>query len=443
MISQRLQHKASQALIMSQQMQQSLKILQMTASELQTYIQSVTNENPFVDLPGIENVEEGPTLLSNHEMRYEAVGNHREGVGIDVAYKISLQEYLEHQINIVLYEPGDIIIATHMLSLLDENGYLREKVADIANVLKATPGHVMRVLTKLKELEPTGVFACNLQERISLQLKERCIDDVYVFKVLENLDMIPYTTNYDLAKKLQLSTAQVAHAIDLIKSTDPYPCSFFNSEQSTRIPDAEIYKAEDGTLKVKLNESSMPKVFLNSQYFDAVYSQAKNNTERKFCLDKMKSATWMQKCIYQRFETIHNVLTAIIDIQADFFNHGIDYLKPMTLSDVAKATGLHESTISRVSNNVLATPLGIHEIKYFFSNRINSSIFEDSVSSKTVKAKIKLLVDSEAETGIVLSDEQIVSSLLEIGIQISRRTVAKYRDALKILPSHIRKKMLR
>ncbi|MCE2991951.1 MAG: RNA polymerase factor sigma-54 [Candidatus Jidaibacter sp.] len=453
MLDQKLSQKTSQTLIVSKQMQQSLKILQMTSADLSEYLQNEIQDNPFVELETQDqlsiSVEQGSDEIDTSNywqdeeyLRYNvANNNHTTSEDNIESHKISLKEHILEQANICFAQEKDKFIASYLTDLLDQNGYLKESIDSVARTLRCKKQVIETVLKKLKTFDPIGVFASDIAECLTIQLREQGIVDKKIYDLISNLDMIAKGHFEKLIKQLKINNEIFASYMKVIRSLDPKPARNFNYEFTrSKIADAFIYKNQNGDFAAKLNPAAFPSVFVNSKYFEQVYQHAKSAEEKRFCSNKLQIANWLLRSVTQRAETILRVVTKLSEIQHEFLTSGLDYLKPMTLSDISKMLELHESTISRISNKYVGTPFGVFEIKYFFSNALSSNISENLISTRSVKSKIKQLIETESETKKILSDDEIAKLLTEGGVNISRRTVAKYRDILGINPSHLRKK---
>ena len=459
MTEQVLSYKTSQALVISKQMQQSLKILQMNSLELRDFLSQEVEYNPFLEYAeqGSSNSEydnnnnspehapEMPTDWQEENfLRYEKSSqtNSNDNSNSDnFVNKISLKGHLEQQLIHEKFTEKERFIALYITDCLDENGYLRENITDISLFLKTAESSLVKVLNKLKKLDPTGCYANSLEECLILQLEERKLLTPVINKLIFKLGEIAKGEVKKVSKELGLTSDELMEKLSIIRSLDPKPGRNYSSDSTrNREIDAFIFKDEKGDFKARLNNQILPSIFLNSKYYDQVLKNAKTNSEKKFCNERMQNASWLLRSVTQRSESILKVTNQIIETQYEFLENGLDHLKPMTLSDIAKRLSVHESTISRLSNKVIATPLGVFEIKFFFTNSLSSNISENMISTLTVKRRIKELVDEENKSS-VLSDDEIAKALNDNGINISRRTVAKYREALQIAPSNIRKRL--
>jgi RNA polymerase sigma-54 factor len=458
---QKLTQKATQSLVLSKQMQQSLKILQMSTLDLKGYVEGELEINPFLEVSSSNegaslnespaNSNEGNEFNSNSQwqeesyLRYEKNYRHSdtdkdffENLSND---NESLKEHLFKQLNIIITDPKERLIAAYLTDVLDENGYLSDTLEEIAEQLKIELEDIRNVLNKLYKLEPNGCYATGMKDCLKIQLREakRLTDALEV--VVNNIE---YVANGDIkafCKVTGMEREVLSECMEIIKTLDPKPGRNYGKE-GVRIvvPDAYISIDHKGQTKIALNSESLPKMFVNSKYFGNIVEQAKNKDEKRYCTEHVQNANWLIKAIQQRNETIFKVAQEISNHQYEFFLRGISYLKPMTLADIAKKVGVHESTISRISNKILATPMGTYEIKFFFNTALTSSISENMVSATAVKQRIKEIISGETVEK-VLSDDEIAKLLNESGTNISRRTIAKYREQLKIPPSNLRKRL--
>ena len=457
MTEQVLSHKTSQALVISKQMQQSLKILQMNSIELREFLSQEAEANPFLEfsesgnnskLDYENNSDPAPEIPTDWQeenfLRYERTSQAKSNDNSSsdqLINKISLKDHLEQQIIHEKFSDAERLMAIYITDCLDDNGYLRESLKEIASFLKTSEQKIIPVIAKLKKLDPTGCYSSNLEECLLIQLEEKKLLNPAFKELVSRLQDIAKGEVKKVARDLSLSPEKLMEMLGVIRSLDPKPARNFSSDASrNREIDAFIYKDAKGEFKTRLNTQTLPSIFLNSKYYDQVLKNAKNPTEKKFCNEKMHNASWLLRSITQRSESILKVVNEIIETQYEFLENGIDFLKPMTLSDIAKRLSVHESTVSRLSNKVVATPRGVFEIKFFFTNSLSSNISENMISTLTVKRKIKELIESENKSA-VLSDDEIAKALNDNGVNISRRTVAKYREAMQIAPSNIRKRL--
>lgn len=445
MLDHKLTVKTVQSLTMTKQLQESLRVLQMNTFELKEYLDNQLIENPFMEL------SEGPYPNGDEsleDLRYESVQakNDRHGFNEDYISKqmgsqVTLKRHLTEQIYIEINNFKERLIALRCTDLLDENGYLREDITEISSVLKCSAKEIESVLNKLKQLDPTGVYAQNLQECLELQLKEQsAFDDIYAF-ILSNLELVAKGEINKLIKNAGISGEEFKFRMETIKALNPKPGrNFFTDMSITLVPDAFVFFDSRSNLVVKLNNEHLPSINLNSDFYKETLENLKTKEEINFCKNKFHNAMFISRALEQRANGIFNVVNAIANIQYEFFEKGINYLKPMTLNDIAQATGLHESTISRICNKTISTTIGTFEIKFFFSSKLKSTFAENIYSSKSIKNMIKELIEGEQPRNI-LADDKIAELLQARGIEISRRTVTKYRESMQLPSSHERKRL--
>jgi RNA polymerase sigma-54 factor len=297
---------------------------------------------------------------------------------------------------------------------------------------------VEKVLTQLQRFEPTGVFARNLAECLAIQLRERNRYDPAMQALVENLSLLACRDIPQLLRVCRVDAADLAEMAAEIRALDPKPgLQFDGAIAQPVVPDVFVRPQAGGWL-VELNSDSLPRVLINTRYYAEVSSAPRNKAAKDYLAEKYQSANWLVKALHQRATTILKVSREIIRQQEGFLRHGVQHLKPLVLRDIAQAIGMHESTVSRVTTNkYMLTPRGIFELKYFFTSAIAASGGGDALSAEAVRFRIKSLIDSEAAE--ILSDDRIVEILLKDGVDIARRTVAKYREAMNI-PSSVQRR---
>ena len=457
MFDQKLYLKGAQALVLSKQMQQSLKILQMTNIELSEYISQQSELNPFIELESgkedsissnikhNDNEEIDNAWQTDSYLRYESASSAQGYASIENLKddRKGLKEYLIEQVNLCFPDKKDRMIAYYITDTIDANGYIGESVENIAYLLQVEKSHINHIISILQTFDPVGVYATDLKSCLNIQALENYSDEPDLIKLIENLDMIAKAEFNKIAKKIGCSLDRVKDLIKILQRLEPKPGRNFAHEVvKSKIADAFIIEDHGGVFYSKLNTEILPKIFVNSVYFTKISETTRNASEKKFCAEQFQSANWLLKSIYQRSETIIKITDCIAKEQRDFFKYGLDYLKPMTLAYIAEKIGMHESTISRVSNKFVSTPRGVYEIKYFFTNALTSNVSDDLISTKSVQQKLKDLIEMEKSGNATFSDDELAEKLNELGVNISRRTVAKYRTMLNIAPSHIRKRRL-
>ncbi|MBW1971757.1 MAG: RNA polymerase factor sigma-54 [Deltaproteobacteria bacterium] len=465
--------KLTQQLIMTPQLQQAIKILQLSRLELRELINQELKENPLLEeeldtseenenTQQLQDLEEEPiddefkNESSKMEMDWESF---MESYNIEpppvwekeapkdlsfeniISSPQSLQDYLLWQLKMSHFSSKEEEIAEFIIGNIDDNGFLKETVENIATELAITPEKVEEVLNKIQQFEPLGVGARDIKECLLLQAKKKFPQDMIVQEIIKNNLNFLQNKNYTaLSKKLKVSKETIYEAVKKILKLNPKPgASYGDFQVQNIIPDLFVFKVDNDYIIV-LNDDGLPRLRISSYYRKlfkdkkGIYSEAK-----EFIQEKLKSATWLIKSIGQRQQTLYKVAKSIVKFQRDFFDKGINYLKPLILKDVADDIGIHESTVSRATNNkYLQCSHGIFELKFFFTHSIDSIEGKD-VSSTTVKNMIREIIASE-DPRKPLSDQEIVKTLKEKNISIARRTVSKYRELMNILPSNQRKK---
>jgi RNA polymerase sigma-54 factor len=355
----------------------------------------------------------------------------------------TLQQHLEWQLNMLDVVEADREIALEIIGALDEHGFLvgERPTEEIAIRLEVSVDHVERVLAIVQGFDPVGIAARDLTECLLIQLRVMGNHDRLVERMIRLYMPELEKRNFQaIAKAEEVALEDVGRALQVIQKLDPRPARNFGGEDSIYItPDIYVHKVGDEYVIVQ-NEDGLPMLRV-SNYYKAALANGMNGEAKSYVQDKLRSAQWLIRSIHQRQRTIYRVMESILKFQRDFFDRGIDHLKPLILRDVAEDIGMHESTISRVtSNKYVHTPQGIFELKYFFNSSIGRSEGDD-VASASVKHRIKQLIDAEPPKR-PLSDQAIVEMLKKENIEIARRTVAKYREAMGILSSSKRRKIL-
>jgi RNA polymerase sigma-54 factor len=352
----------------------------------------------------------------------------------------TLREHLLEQIGTDLSDPADRVIALHLLDLLDEAGYLRAGLDGVAQLLGCETGRVEAVFSRLQQFDPPGVFARDLPECLALQLCDRNRLDPAMQTLLENLPLLAARNIAALVRLCGVDAADMADMIAEIKSLDPRPGLAFDPPLSQPVvPDILLRAQPDGGWIVELNSDTLPRVLVNSRYCAQIRRVTRSKEEKDYLTERLQAANWLVKSLHQRATTILKVAAEIVRQQDAFFRRGVRSLRPLILRDIADAIGMHESTVSRVtSNKYMATPRGLYELKYFFTSSIPASHGDGSHSAEAVRHRIRGLIGAEPP-GDTLSDERIVELLREAGVDIARRTVAKYREAMRI-PSSVQRR---
>ncbi|MEO0976852.1 MAG: RNA polymerase factor sigma-54 [Pseudomonadota bacterium] len=499
-ISTKLEMRQSQSLVMTPQLMQAIKLLQMSNLDLVSYVEAELERNPLLEkgegeagegsapdasgadqvpdstngaAEGAEEPNAGDWMQNDLETGSEAIASRMDtdlgnvfpdepGVPASpdpvqlktgdsyknasssaasedynleafVAEEASLGTSLEEQMNLALGDEADKLIAGHLINSLDENGYLYLDLNDTADQLGVDLGRVETVLGVLQTFEPAGVFARSLAECLKLQLIDKNRFDPAMEALIDNIELLAKRDLQTLRKICGVDDEDLIEMIAEIRALDPKPGSAFGSALvQPVVPDVFVRPANDGTWAVELNSDTLPKVLVNQTYYATVIKTARNETEKEYLTDSLQTANWLAKSLDQRAKTILKVSTEIVRQQDGFLTYGIEHLRPLNLKTVAEAISMHESTVSRVtSNKYMATPRGIFELKYFFSSAISGTGEGDSHSAESVRHRIKTMIDGE-DPKAILSDDTIVKTLKGDGIDIARRTVAKYREAMKI-----------
>jgi RNA polymerase sigma-54 factor len=479
----RQQLKMSQQLVMTPQLQQAIKLLQLSRLELVDLVRQELEENPILEetsdqaldeedgLPEGERSddsigEELPVQDSIPEVSGESEGladidwqSYLEGYSIGgttadnyeededrpsyeslLTKGTSLAEHLLWQLGLSRIHPRDCHIATELIGNIDEDGYLKVPLEEISEAVSANVNDVERILGLVQKFDPAGVGARSLQECLLIQVRQLDMQDSLVEIMLrDHIDSIEARRFNVIAKELEIAVDDVLAAIRFISTLDPHPGRAYGQEDVHYVlPDIFVHRIGDEYV-VTLNDEGLPNLRINSFYRSALSGgKAVDSKTGEYIQEKMRGAVWLIKSIHQRQRTIYKVTKSIVKFQKDFFDRGIDYLMPLVLRDVAEDIEMHESTISRVTTNkYVQTPQGLYELKYFFNSSINTT-GGDSIASESVKSRIKEIV-AEENPKKPFSDQKIVELLEKKGISIARRTVTKYREMIGIRSSSERK----
>jgi RNA polymerase sigma-54 factor len=357
-----------------------------------------------------------------------------------VAAETTLADHLAEQLALAVTDPVQRLIGQYLIDLVDEAGYLPADLSHVSEQLGATPAEVERVLSVVQKFDPPGICARGLSECLAIQLRERDRYDPAMRALVENLDLLARRDVASLRKICGVDDEDLADMIGEIRQLDPKPGLKFSSARvQTVVPDVFVRPGPDGGWLVELNSDTLPKVLVNQSYYSELAGNLRKGEEKSYFADCLQNATWLVRALDQRARTILKVSTEIVRQQDGFFQHGVAHLRPLNLKVVADAIQMHESTVSRVTaNKYMATPRGIVELKYFFTAAIASADGGDAHSAEAVRHRIKQLIDAENPNEI-LSDDAIVEMLRAAGIDIARRTVAKYREAMRI-PSSVQRR---
>jgi RNA polymerase sigma-54 factor len=368
-----------------------------------------------------------------------------DGDGRLAAREPTLVEHLSAQAALVGFDVVDAAIAAALIDGVDEGGYLRTDLFELAERLGCDLERIEAVLPRLQAFEPTGVFARDVRECLMLQLIERNRCDPAMQALLDNLDLLARRDMAALRKACGVDDEDLREMIGEIRALTPRPGAAFGGEVTAAVsPDVFVREAPGGLWHVELNTDTLPRLLVDQRYHARVAGGARSAQEKAFVSDCLSTANWLVKSLDQRAKTILKVSSEIVRQQDAFLAYGVEHLRPLNLKTVADAIGMHESTVSRVtSNKYMATPRGLFELKFFFTSSIGASDGGEAHSAEAVRHKIRALIDAEAGQAEVHSDDRIVEILKEAGVDIARRTVAKYREALRIPSSVERKRLLR
>ena len=496
-LSQRLQIRQSQALVMTPQLMQAIKLLQLSNLDLVAYVEAELERNPLLD----HSVEDGPAEAESNGTSspdgppadgesWNANGAESNGSAIDerldarvedvfpddaepprprsaegpagysewaavgagghddseynleafVSAETTLADWLREQLTLAISDPRRRLIGQYLIDLVDEAGYLGSDVASAAEKLGTSVKEVDAVLEILQAFDPPGICARDLAECLTLQLKERDRFDPAMQALISRLDLLAKRDFATLRKVCGVGDEDLVDMIAEIRRLNPKPgLAFGSAVVQPIVPDVFVRPGPDGGWIVELNSDTLPKVLVNQTYYAEVSATARRDTDKSYLAECLQSATWLVRALDQRARTILKVANEIVRQQDGFFVHGVEHLRPLNLKTVAEAISMHKSTVSRVTaNKYIATSRGIFELKYFFTSAIAASHGGEAHSAEAVRHRIKQLIDAETAAG-VLSDDTIVDKLREAGIDIARRTVAKYREAMRI-PSSVQRR---
>jgi RNA polymerase sigma-54 factor len=471
-IQQKLHTKLVQKLILTPSLQQAIKLLPMSTLELSELLNQEIVENPLLEEVPTEELQPaeqqqdkaaeqpaaekpdtwddadyeyffGDYLDDGYRSRQPSEVKELPPIENTLSTSGSLSDHLMWQLSLQTSDDLLVEIGKAIIGNLDDDGYLVASVEEIAAMGDWPVTEVERALQHIQTFDPIGVAARDLQECLWLQIRHLGLEGTPTEKIVtEHLRLLQNHQVPEIARKLGMSIEDLKEHVEIIRNLDPKPGSRYNPSQSQYvIPDVYVIKVEDQYVAA-LNEEGLPQLRISPVYrrlLDKAGGTAESNDEtRAYVKDKFRSALWLIKSVDQRQKTIHKVATSIINFQREFLDHGIEHLRPLVLRDVANDIGMHESTVSRVVNNkYMHTPQGVFELKYFFHSGISSS-YGESVSSVTIKQRIRKIIENE-DPRKPLSDSKIVSILQKEGLMLARRTIAKYREELKIPTSNQRK----
>jgi RNA polymerase sigma-54 factor len=448
--------KLAQQLIMTPQLQQAIKLLQLSRLELQEYIDSELEKNPLLDVEIArvredtpESVKEKEQLRQRWDAYLETYGqdnipyyedDERPSIESTTCKPEGLMDHLLWQLRLNDFTDKEQEVGLFIIGNLDHNGYMGLDAEAICQETGSTPDIVESVLVKVQRFDPPGIAARDLKDCLRIQARILDLENTLVWRIIDSHLEDLQTKNYNkIAQELSATVDDVAQAAQIIVNMEPRPARDYSDDPPQYIvPDVYVVKME-GEYMILLNEEDLPMLKLNKEYQIMMKSDNMGKMAKDYLSDCYKSAQWLLKSIQQRQNTLCKVTESIVKFQKDFLDHGITNLKPLVLRDVADDVGMHESTISRVtSNKYVHTTQGTFELKYFFNSGISKSD-GSFVASQSVKNEIENIIKVE-DAKHPLSDQAIAHKLKGKGVRIARRTVAKYRELLGILPSNRRKK---
>jgi RNA polymerase sigma-54 factor len=485
-LRQRLDQRQVQKLILAPALQQAIKLLPLTNLELIEVIDDELSQNPMIEIEdeaqerkpkdsetvaaeeaGVKNKEGLLESLSLESTEPKLSGEpasdnvlagfqdylddgfrphfseNREAVSLEntISRTASLWDHLNWQASLTFFDPEDRELAEKVIGDINEDGYLSSAVEEMARLNRTTPEKIEALRAKIKTFDPVGCGSRDLGEALLAQMDQLQVQDEIVRTIVaKHLPLLERSDFAQLARILGIAMPEVRARIDLLKTLDPTPGRKYTEERTSYVvPDISVTK-EGEEWKVDLNDEGLPRLRISGYYRQLLAKAAEGQPEAyHFLKDRLKKALWFMRSLDQRNQTIHKVARFIVDRQKEFFEKGIDYIRPLTLMEIAQDIGVHESTVGRVvANKYMMTPRGVFSLKYFFHKSLQGNYGED-VSSLKVKDRIRKLVEAE-ERDRPLSDIEIGELLAREGLNIARRTVAKYRNQLKIEPSHIRKR---
>jgi RNA polymerase sigma-54 factor len=490
-LSAKLQLRQSQSLVMTPQLMQSIRLLQFSHLELSAFIAREIEKNPLIELDGGEGAQSSPDAEAEpvHEAAQPDIGAELEisteaieerldtslenvfdadltsapprtaqsdpwksvSSGISgsgepqdldhwCAAETTLEAHLSAQAAMTFRDAADRLVAAEIVGSIDDDGYLRLEASEIAERLGTHEARVERIIATIQSFDPPGVGARNLAECLAIQLAEKDRLDPAMRTLLANLELLARRDFAELCRLCRVDREDMAEMVREIRDLQPRPGSAFQSSPvETVIADVLVWARPDGSWAVELNAETLPRILVNRSYHATVTRACRNEAEKAFMTDCLQNATWLAKSLDQRAQTILKVAAEIVRQQDLFLAKGVEYLRPLNLRTVADAIKMHESTVSRVtSSKYMMTPRGLFELKYFFTQAIASNTGAEAHSAESVRHRIRQLVEAETSKD-VLSDDAIVEILRGSGIDIARRTVAKYRESMNI-PSSVQRR---
>jgi len=485
MLKQRLDQRQIQKLILAPALQQAIKLLPLTNLEVVEVINEELAENPMLELeeetddgasaPAANEKEgaaetapaEGENVLEAGDVPAEGEGDaerdefeayfaqffddgfnsyspeRKEAPSLEntLSRSPSLWDHLNWQANLTFFEPLDKAVAEVVIGNINEDGFLTQSEEEVAQAAGADIERVRRVRDQIKMFDPVGAASLDLKEALLAQMDDLGLTDDITRTIVSNHLALLEKSDYPLlAKTLGIPLNEIRVHIEVIKRLDPAPGRKYSQDRTTYVVPDIVVNKEGEEWQVSLSNEGLPRLRLNTYYRRLLHQASRSNQEAyRFLRDKLKKALWFLRSLDQRDRTISRVARYIVDKQKDFFEKGIDYIRPMTLMEIAQEIGVHESTVGRVvANKHLVSPEGVFPLKYFFHKSLSGDMGEE-ISSLMVKDRIRKLVENE-DRERPLSDQEIEELLAKQGLRIARRTVAKYRQQLNLAPSHIRKR---
>ena len=499
-VTQRMDLRQSQSLVMTPQLQQAIKLLELSNLELSDYVERELEQNPLLerddenrsdvdrdsdgdgaqdesadadsadsadsmdsaefatsdvladsaDLPldtdydNLWSDDSPPVALPSSLNNWDSGGRGGSaddgGLEQTLGSAINLRDHLLAQLGLSVIDPTDRMIGLQLIDMIDEAGYLRGDLEQVAELLGCTVARVEATLARLQEFDPPGIFARSLAECLALQLRDRDRLDPAMQALLDNLHLLASRDREALMRICGIDGEDLVEMVAEIKALNPKPALAYEMVVASPVtPDILMHRQAAGEWIIELNNETLPRVLIDNAYVARISREAKGKAERDYITERLNSANWLVKSLHQRATTILKVATEIVRQQEAFFLHGVQHLKPLIRRDIAAAIGMHESTVSRVTTNkYLATPRGIYELKYFFTASLAHADGGDAHSAEAVRSRIRHLIETEPADA-VLSDDRLVELLHGDGITIARRTVAKYRESLRI-PSSVQRR---
>jgi len=425
----------NQAQTLSPQVQLTIKLLSLNNIELESYLEKKIEDNPL--LIERQNTKEHELRIQKYSDKYSRNSSNLDLLN-NIGYAKSLREHLLDQLLIASMSNKEKIIATYLINILDEAGYLTENDETICLKLGVNNDAYEEVLVSLQSFEPTGVFSRTLSECLYLQLSEKKLINDELLELLENIELIAEDNFKELSARLDIGKDDLFRLINIIRKCNPKPGLNYSRDTLEIIaPDIIIEKNISGAYAIKLVQNYFSNITVDQTYNDVILESKKKKNE--FITNHYRDAKMLISSIAQRQRTLLKIAHEVMLQQRDFLENGINHMHPLNLDKISKITNLHISTISRsIQNKYIETPRGTFEMKYFFDKGTYGEEQNNQISSKTIENRIKELIKNETQSNI-LSDDKIVNLLKKYDINIARRTVAKYRTKLNILPSSKRK----